>query len=176
MKQWIAAACLAGLMGGACAQGYVGGTIGQSSFDVSCSFNCETTDTAIKLYGGYNLPTKLIPRLAVEVAYVDFGQVSTNGGVGLSATALAVSAAIRYNFTPVLNAVGRLGLANVDAKTSAGPFSRSDSGLNLYYGIGLEYSLSKQVKLVGALDFTDFDSGSQSGSVHVLSAGAQYSF
>ncbi|MES2091578.1 MAG: hypothetical protein V4532_16625, partial [Pseudomonadota bacterium] len=72
MKQWIAAACLAGLMGNVCAQGFVGGTIGQSSFDVDCGgFSCETTDTAFKLYGGFELPTRVVPGLAIEVAYID---------------------------------------------------------------------------------------------------------
>ncbi|MES2091579.1 MAG: outer membrane beta-barrel protein, partial [Pseudomonadota bacterium] len=93
-------------------------------------------------------------------------------------SALAVNAAIRYKFAPAWTGVGRLGLANVDASTS-GPWGlggQSDSSINLYFGLGLEYNLNKNLKLVGALDFTEADLGNQSSSLHMISVGAQYSF
>jgi OOP family OmpA-OmpF porin len=186
MKKLVMIACLAGAMGNVFAQAYVGGTIGQSGFDVDCGAlpSCDKTDTAFKVYGGYNLPTRVVPGLAVEVAYIDFGQAKASGfGVSntLSASALAVNAAIRFDFSPAWHGVGRLGFANVDASTSGsvGPFSvggQADSAFKLYFGLGLVYSLNKNFKVVGALDFTEADLGNQSSSLRAFSAGAQYSF
>jgi len=54
--------------------------------------------------------------------------------------------------------------------------SSSKSEMNFYGGLGLEYTLNKQFKLVGSADFTSYDTGHDSGSARLLSIGAQYGF
>jgi OOP family OmpA-OmpF porin len=180
------ALCAAALALSAAAQAetYIGGALGSSDIDINCSvsLSCETSDTGVKIYGGYELPKSPIPGLALEIAYIDFGQASANRGVvnTLDVSALTFGGAMRLKFAPAFSGVGRLGLAYVDGSDNGtgvfGIGAKSDSNIELYYGLGLEYALNKQFKLTGAVDFTDYDTGNQSGSVHLLSIGLQYGF
>jgi hypothetical protein len=125
--------------------------------------------------------------LAVEGAYIDFGKANATYAFGLvsrstEVSALTLNAALRLAFTPALHGVGRLGLAYVEGKDSgvnviglqAG--AKSESKIEPYFGLGLEYAINKQFKLTGAADFTSYDTGNDSGSARLLSIGAQYSF
>jgi hypothetical protein len=113
------------------------------------------------------------------VAYIDFGKANVSIPFvtvqSIEVSALTFGAAIHPKFTPALSGVARLGVAYVDAKSS-GLLASSSSKLKLYGGLGLEYSLNKQFKLVGNADFTNYDTGRQSGAAHLLSVGAQYGF
>ncbi|MDO9237007.1 MAG: outer membrane beta-barrel protein [Aquabacterium sp.] len=186
MKQLVCGAAALVLCAAAHAESYVGGVIGSSQIEASCSLTteCSTNDTGVKIYGGYVLPGAPLPQLALEVAYINFGQAraSTTSFVvrTVDVSALTFGAAMRLKFTPALQGVGRLGVARVNAEDNgAGVFgvgAKSKSGFELYAGLGLEYALNKQFKLVGTADFSSYDTGNQSGSVHLIGVGAQYGF
>lgn len=182
MKKILLGALALALSASAFAENYIGATIGSSHIDIDCGLGtqCDDGDTGFKLYGGFDLSHQAaLPGLALEVAYIDFGKANVTIPFltvqSIEVSALTFGAAIHPKFTPALSGVARLGVAYVDAKSS-GAFASSSSNLKVYGGLGLEYSLNKQFKLVGGADFTSYDTGRQSGSAHLLSVGAQYWF
>lgn len=184
MKRYVVAA-LALLSMAAHAQMYIGGAIGSSEVDSDCTLttSCETSDTGFKIYGGYVLPRAPLPGLALEVGYIDFGKSNATRAfvtTTVEASGLLFNAAMRLKFTPALSGVGRLGLAYMEGKDNGrlglGINPKSESDFNVYYGLGLEYSLNKQFKLTGAADFSSYDTGNQSGDAHLLSIGLEYGF
>jgi hypothetical protein len=186
MKRLLLSATLALTSGLACADGYLGGAWGWTDMELDCraAAHCDDTDTGFKVYGGVLLPNRTFPTLALEASYIDFGRTRATASVvghSLSVSAITAAAAGRYKFSSSLSGVARLGLAYVSAKTqgSLGAFqagSNADHSLTPYLGLGLEYVLNRQFKLIGAMDFTSFDSGSESGAVRLFGAGVQYDF
>ncbi|HRH17816.1 MAG TPA: hypothetical protein PLS22_10200, partial [Aquabacterium sp.] len=85
--------------------------------------------------------------------------------------------AYRVAFTPEFTGVARLGLASVKGKLSnnAG-YSASDSNIKLYAGLGLEYALSNDMKLVGAFDLTNAEVENNDANVYIVGIGAQIGF
>ncbi|MBA4109931.1 MAG: hypothetical protein C0487_10110 [Leptothrix sp. (in: Bacteria)] len=164
----------------ASAQAYVGGTVGFSNFSVACpgGTSCDTQDTALKIYGGYTVA----PHVAIEVAYINFGSTTSRTNIGsfnwytVDTTALIVNGAYRWDFSPKWAGVARLGLASVSSDLSGISGSDSDSAINLYAGIGIEYAVAKNVKIVGALDLTSFEVSGSDGSLNSVSGGVQFSF
>lgn len=190
MKQLFLGAAALILSAAAGAETYIGAAIGPSNVEANCNATtaCDKSDTGYKIYGGYVLPQSPLAGLALEVGYIDFGKANATYAFGLverstEASAVAFNAALRLKFTPALQGVGRLGLAYVEGKDSgvnviglvqAG--SKSESKIEPYIGLGLEFAINKQFKLTGSADFTSYDTGNDSGSARLLSIGAQYSF
>jgi Outer membrane protein beta-barrel domain len=187
----IACAALLCLGGGAQAAGSgarVGLALGPSSIDADCSSvivtGCETDDTGMKLYASFDVSRISLGGLAFEVAYIDFGEAVVSVPLTqrtVEASAVAFDLALRGNLVPSLTAVGRLGMAYVSAKgTGTGGLlltgSSSDSGLAPHLGLGLELALNRQFKVIGGFDFTDYDTGKESGSAHLFSVGVQMGF
>jgi OOP family OmpA-OmpF porin len=174
------------LSGGAHAQAYVGGAVGQSHINLDCSGvpNCETTDTGFKFFGGF----KFTPNIAGEVTYFDWGKAggsaSGSGGTAeatVSGTGVGVGAAFFADFTPQWSGVARLGIASNKAKGEArlnGSMiaSESESKTTAYAGLGVSYALSKQVKLDGAIDFSNLELQGEKGNVRLFSIGLTYAF
>jgi len=182
MKHIVLGAMALALSASALAENYIGATIGASHIDIDCSVGtqCDDGDTSFKLYGGVDVSHQAaLPGLALEVAYIDFGTARVTAPFvtvqSIDVSAVTFGAAIHPKFTPALSGVARLGVAYVDAKSS-GLLASSSSNLKLYAGLGLEYALNKQFKLVGGADFINYDTGRQSGAVHLLSVGVQYGF
>lgn len=183
MKHILTGVLALALSASALAENYIGATLGSSHIDIDCSLStaCDSGDTGFKLYGGFDVSRHAsVPGLALEVGYIDFGTARTSIGPVTTRTidvsALTFGAAMRLHFTPAFSGVGRLGLAYVDGKTSTPLGSNSSSNLKLIGGLGLEYAINKQFKIVGAADFTTYDSGADTGSAHLISVGAQYGF
>lgn len=63
-----------GFTGLACAQGYIGASIGQSNAKIDCSgtTSCDKTDTAFKVFGGY----MFTPNWGLEGAYYNQGKAT----------------------------------------------------------------------------------------------------
>lgn len=163
----------------ASAQAYVGGTVGFSNFSVDCRglYECDKQDTAFKIYGGYTLA----PHWSIEAAYIDFGSTTgvapfNLGNYGIDVSAFIVNGAYRWDFSPKWSGIGRLGLANVSADGSGLFGNQSDSNIKLYGGFGIEYAVSKNLKIVGALDLTAFELLNDDGSLNSISGGVQFSF
>lgn len=187
MKHFLAGAVALALSAAACAENYIGATIGSGNIETDCGspLSCDDGDTGFKLYGGFDISRHAnIKGLALEVGYIDFGKASQSFGPAhgsIEVSAVTFAAALRAQFTQSLSGVARLGLGYVDGKASGSVAgfslgSESSSELKLYGGLGLEYSLNKQFKLVGAVDLTNYDTGNNSGSASLISIGAQYGF
>jgi hypothetical protein len=192
MKRFVLGALAMALAMAAQADTYIGGAIGASKVDINCYASCDDGDMGFKIYGGIGTPISGLPSLALEVGYIDFGKAVDSFGVGgfagsyhdIEVSAFTFDAALRAKFTPALSGVGRLGLAYVDGTSTVGgsilafggSASESASELKLHFGVGLEYAISKQLKLTGSADFTSYETGHTSGDAHLFSLGLQYGF
>ncbi len=123
---------------------YYGGVSLGSSELQDCGFNC--TDTGIKILGGYQVN----PSVGVEVAYADLGKFGNN----LRASALGIYAVGKLPLANNFSLLGRLGINNARLKGGG----RSNSGLELGYGIGASYALTPTVDLRGEWERYKFDS------------------
>lgn len=175
MKKLVVSAALALSLGVAhAAEGYVGGSIGSSHFNVDCSgtYQCSTSDVGLKVYGGLQIN----PQVAIEVGYTDFGQFEINHGA-VNTTALTLGVALRAPISHNINVVGRLGVAAMTTETGSGWWGHHSEDHNeLIAGIGLESPLNKNWKVQGGLDLTKFEFLGDSGSLYMVHVGVQYGF
>ncbi len=188
MKRFVLAAAALALSAAAQAENYIGGAFGPSEVETSCDLpynDCESGDTGFKIYGGMMMGGTSLPGFSLELGYTDFGQASKSAtafGVTaytrtIEASALSFGAAIHPKLANSLAGVVRLGLAYVSAEGRGGAnTSASDSKLTPILGLGLEYNINRQFKLIGNADFTSYDTGKESGSARLLSIGAQMGF
>jgi len=178
MKKVLFAAALAAACGVASAQGYAGALIGLAKINADCPIgaSCDDSSTGMKVYGGY----EVAPNIAVEVGYTSFGKVKVSGAGGsleVKGTAFVVNGAFRFPLATDFTGVARLGLASVKGKysdTLGG--SESESKIKLYTGLGLEYDIAKDIKLIGAFDLSNVEVGGDSGTAMLFGAGVQASF
>lgn len=177
------ATCLTGL---ASAQGYVGLGIGESRAKLDCTGAdlCDKTDTAYRLYGGYEFG----PNLAVEAVYYDQGKARVSGldpalgrvdgdfkgqGVGLwGLVGVPVQAAAFY---------AKLGLVSASIKLNAtssvlGSASSSERHTRGAWGLGASYEFAP--RWVGRLDFERMRVRfmDEKVAVELLTLGAHYRF
>jgi OOP family OmpA-OmpF porin len=178
MKKVLFAAALAAACGVASAQGYAGALIGLAKISTDCpaGVTCDDSSTGMKVYGGY----EVAPNIALEVGYTSFGKTTLKtslGGVEVKGTAFVVNGAFRFPIAAEFTGVARLGLASVKGKysdTLGG--SESESKIKLYTGLGLEYAIAKDIKLIGAFDLSNVEVGGDSGTAMLFGAGVQASF
>jgi len=139
--------------GGALAQGYVGVGIGQSNARVDCTDTtlCDKTDTAFKLFGGFQFS----PNWGLEAAYYDQGKVKQAGvdptlgnitgewkGSGLGLFGLAVMPLDRASV------FAKLGIVRARVKLTAtssifGGASETQTHTNAAWGLGAGYDFDK---------------------------------
>ncbi len=181
-----AAAGLAGLTGLASAQGYVGIGVGQSRIKLDCSGTdtCDKTDTAFRLFGGYQFS----PNLALEAAYYDQGKAHLTasdfelGSVGAEFKGHGVG--LWGMLTLPLEAVtvfAKVGMVSsslkLDASSSTfGRASGSERHTRAAWGLGASYGFASQ--WVARLDYERLrlrfmDEGV---SVDLVTLGAHYRF
>ena len=180
--------------GSAFAQSYVGGNIGASHADHGCSAaaasgtitSCDKNDFAWKVYGGYQLPGT---PWAAEVTYWDLGRFKADG-TGVSGTAKdsawGLGGAYRPEFGGGWGGVARVGAAYGTSKVDyslgeAGTGEHSKDGWHPYYGLGVNYALTKNLKLTADWDNTRITSqiptlASSTAVVNTYSVGASWGF
>jgi OOP family OmpA-OmpF porin len=158
---------------------YLGGSVGQSTIKLGTSssdYNTTATskregDTGYKVFGGYNLNSTY----AIEAGYAVLGRATakyTSGDVANGLTGQVTNdawfAAIKAELPLAygISGFGKLGAAyatsknQVTASSSAilsancSKCSDSKSNFNPYFGLGLEYDLTKTVAL--RLEYEDF--------------------
>jgi OOP family OmpA-OmpF porin len=179
-----AAAALA-VAGQAAAQGYLGGSIGQSDYDEGVAGGLITSgqvdgkDNGFKIFGGYMFQ----PNFGVELAYVDLGAASYSGdffgapvtGGKVEATGLNISALGRLPLSGAFSLFGKIGLfmweADASDITGGVPFSDSADGNDLSFGVGLAYDFTRN--LGARVEWERFDAD---GDVGLLSLGLAYRF
>ena len=142
----LTAAALA--MPAAAQSAYIGGSLGQSKFNIDCSggLTCDDKDTAFRLFGGYQFTRNL----AAELGYADLGKSKLTGPGGtdeLAADAWDLSGVFMWPFGSTgFNVFGRLGLyyGNMDL---SGVDRGSKTTTNVTYGLGGGYDFNKSLGL-----------------------------
>jgi hypothetical protein len=180
MNKIISAFVLAMAAGSAGAAGYVEGTFGVANVDTDCAgtTSCKNNSTGFKLVGAFALN----PEVSLELGYLSFGEgKATALGLDMtfSSTALYVGAAIRGDLGPAFTGVARVGLANVDSEVKANNgFSNKDASAQLLFGLGLEYAVQPNVRIVGAIDFTKTAevAGQPAANLRLITGGLRVSF
>lgn len=186
MKKILFAAALSAACGLASAQGYAGAVAGLTKTNLDCGTanTCDDSSTGVKVYGGYEVD----PNISIEAGYINFGKAKIkpkNGTASaeIKGSAFVVTSAFRFPIAAQLTGVGRVGLARVSGKFAAdvpGAENTSTSSTKLYTGLGLEYAIAKNIKLVGAFDLTGADveiaGRSESNTVFLLGGGVQAAF
>ncbi len=173
---------------------YVGGNVGLSHANHGCgaidltgaSIGCDKNDTAVKVYGGYQLPGT---PFAAELTYFDLGHFNASSAAGNAKAKdsyWGLGAAYRPDFGNGWGGVARLGAAYGMGKEdfsladgTSGSYTKHD--WHPYYGLGLNYTLTRNVKLEADWDNTRLTTqvpgfGSSSGVVNTYSLGASYGF
>ena len=175
-------------------QFYIGGNVGVSHANRGCgavdvtgtSIGCDKNDTALKVYGGYQLPGT---PWAAELSYVDLGHFNSSGAAG-SAKAKdsywGLGAAYRPDFGNGWGGVARLGAAYGIGKedynlVGGGSGSDTKHDWHPYYGLGVNYALTRNVKLEADWDNTRMSTqiptfSSSTGVVNTYSLGATFGF
>lgn len=182
---------------------YAGISAGQSKFKGACDSdsgvavsNCKDTDTAWKIFGGY----QFTPNLAVELGYNDFGRISGDATVSLGGSTFAGNAKIEataFELTGVgmlplghqFSVYGKLGVYYAETKASAnvtmttppfasGSSSQSDNNTNLTFGLGARYDFTKNIAVRAEWQrFSKVGSDEVGkGDIDVLAIGALYRF
>lgn len=140
---------------------YLGAGVGDASVKDS---DFDESDSAYKLFGGYNIGFIPLVDFAVEASYVDFGKPSSSAGsvevTGLNAFGLA-----GLSFGP-FGVFAKAGVLSWDADSTF-VTTTSESGSDPAYGLGARFaigSLSVRAEYeVYDLDGTDLDMVSVSG-------------
>jgi OOP family OmpA-OmpF porin len=174
------------------AKWYAGAAVGQSKFAGSCGggLSCDTTDTALKFFGGY----KFHPNFSAELGYTDFGKSHAAGTIaGVSASADVKANAWELDGVgswPIANkfsVFGRLGVyrAKSDASGNAtfaglsASTSGSSTNTGLTYGIGAGYDITPAI--TARLEFQRYnkvggDNAGGKNDLDVISIGGLFKF
>jgi len=162
---------------------YIGGSYGMTTFDIDTAGitnpSVDDSDSGFKIFGGFQF-TK---HWGAEVGYVDFGKAGVSGSIfGIPFTGDASVTAFTFSGTGTLPLgtnfalLGKVGLANWDAKvnvsTGIGAGSASESGTDMFYGIGARYSFNKNLSV--QVEFEQFETDADSASM--TSVGLRYKF
>jgi OmpA-OmpF porin, OOP family len=168
---------------------YAGLSIGQSKSKDACSggtlpgvsTSCDDTDTAWKIFGGY----QFMRYLAAEVAYTDFGKVKASA----SASGVSASAEVKSNAWELV-AVGsypigtsgfapyvKAGFYRGESKAS-GDVTGKDTNNDWTAGIGVRYDIMRNFAVRAEWQRYNSVGGDNAGKsdIDVLSIGALYKF
>lgn len=116
---------------------YIGGGVGDASVDVKAE-DFDESDSAYKVFGGYNFGVIPLIDLAVEASYVDFGTPS-QGGVDVEITGLNAFGLAGLSFGP-FGIFAKAGVIDWDVDVSGNAVD-SDSGTDPAYGVGARFAL-----------------------------------
>ena len=115
---------------------YIGAGAGTASVKDT---DFDESDSAYKIFGGYNIGFIPLVDFAVEASYVDFGNPSTSAGnvevTGLNAFGLA-----GLSFGP-FGVFAKAGAISWDADSTFNSVSSSDSGTDPAYGVGARFAI-----------------------------------
>ena len=176
---------------------YVGGSAGRASTDTGVTDTTGTAsldedDTAFKIFGGVNLNKYL----AIEGFYADFGEASLSGNNGdtftargttytftandvnlkLQGKAFGIAPVVGYDVTEYFRPFAKVGIQRWDldgsVNTSVGNFDYSETGTDVYYGVGALISVAEGFGIRAEAERFKFDSE----DVDLISVGLQYQF
>lgn len=156
--------------------GYVGLSLGQSTYDLNCSpgFGCDDTGFAGKLYTG----GKFNRMFGVEVAYVNLGKGEANGGsteAQLANLSLVGNIPLGEMFNVYGKVGGFYGFTDVDASAPGVPRGE-ENDFGWSYGLGVQVDLSRNWALSGDWDHYRVDFTDRHDDVQLWSVGVLYKF
>lgn len=167
---------------------YIGGGGGQSEVDDFCdgASNCDDTDTAWKIFGGY----RFNPNIAIEAGYVDFGEFTASDTIfGFSVTGKAEVTGVTAHVLGILPVHERVSLmaragtiySDVDIKASGAGITvnEDDQSFAFAAGLGAEFNITDQFALRAEYElFKDVGDDDETGEsdVTLLSASALFRF
>ena len=143
---------------------YIGAGVGDAGFEATDS-DFDESDTAYKVFGGYNIGFIPLVDFAVEASYVDFGSPSA-GDVSVDSSSLNAFGLAGLSFGP-FGIFAKAGVSNWD--TEAG--SDSDSGTDPVYGLGARFAIGS-FAVRAEYEVYDFDKA----DVDMVSVSALYTF
>ncbi|MGD2054775.1 MAG: outer membrane beta-barrel protein [Gammaproteobacteria bacterium] len=115
---------------------YIGAGVGDASVKEA---DFDASDSAYKIFGGYNIGFIPLVDFAVEASYVDFGNPSTDAGnvevKGFNAYGLA-----GLSFGP-FGVFAKAGALSWDSDATFGTLTESDSGTDPAYGVGARFAI-----------------------------------
>lgn len=160
---------------------YVSGAVGSSNINVDCAgtTRCDRNGTAAKLTGGYQINKAL----SAEIGYLNFGKATladSSLSVDLKATAVTLGLAYTLPLNTQWNVDLRGGVARVESKLSVSGYgSISENNTTGYVGLGLGYTIDRNIKIEAGLDFSRAEiqgEKGEKGDLRAISIGARYSF
>ena len=149
---------------------YFGGTIGPSNGSSYCSgaSNCEDSDTAWKVFGGY----RLSERFSAEAAYVSLGDLHKDGE-NSDISAYTANAVGTMPISEQFDVFGKLGVM----RWSSNNTDQDENGFGVTYGVGAKMHLNETTNLRAEWEkFPGIDtSSSDDTDVNMLSVGVELS-
>jgi OOP family OmpA-OmpF porin len=149
---------------------FFGGSIGASEASSYCSgeSNCEDTDTAWKIFGGY----KFTDKLSVESAYMNLGDIYKNGQ-NSDVSAFSAYGVGTLPVTEQFDVFGKVGATRWSSDNTDG----TESGFGASFGVGAKMHINENTKLRAewekVLDVETSDS--ESSDINMLSVGVELS-
>jgi outer membrane immunogenic protein len=145
-KSKLALVCLTGLSlgmpaavyAGADSGFYLGAGVGDATVKDSDA-NFDASDSAYKVFGGYNIGYIPLVDFAVEASYIDFGSPSTSAG-SIDVTGVDAFGLAGLSFGP-FGIFAKAGVINWDSDATFGTLSSSDSGSDPAYGVGARFAI-----------------------------------
>jgi outer membrane immunogenic protein len=139
--------CLAGaflgmptaVVAGADSGFYIGAGVGDAMVENSDA-GFDESDSAYKLFGGYNIGFIPLVDFAVEASYVDFGKPTATGG-SIEVTGFNAYGLAGLSFGP-FGIFAKAGAFSWDEESTFGTTISSDSGTDPAYGIGARFAIS----------------------------------
>jgi hypothetical protein len=149
---------------------YFGGSIGAAQGSDYCSgeFNCEDTDTAWKVFGGY----KFTDRLSAEAAYLNLGDIHKNGE-NSDISAFGAYGVGTLPVTEQFDIFAKVGAT----RWSSDNTSSDQNGFSASYGVGAKMNINETTKLRAEWEkVLDVEtSNTESTDVNMLSVGIELS-
>lgn len=159
-------------------RGYLGLSLGRSSYNLSCpttSLTCDGSDTAVRLYGGAMMGNYW----GVEVGYLDLGRIAREGGK-TRAQGLNLSLVGKAPLVSSFGVFGRFGTTYGRTETttsSAAIAAGTERGFGLSYGAGLSYDITPRLSATLEWDSNDFRfAGGGREPVRSTNLGLQYRY
>lgn len=156
--------------------GYVGLSVGESTYDLNCigGFDCDDKDVGVKVYTG----GKINRMFGVELAYVHLGKADANGGsteVQLANLSLVGNLPLGEQFNVYGKVGGFYGWTDIDT-TAPGAPTGEENDFGLSYGLGVQYDFNRNWAITGDWDHYRVDYVDRSDDVQLLSVGLLYKF
>jgi len=149
---------------------YFGGTIGASEGSSYCSGenNCEDSDTAWKIFGGY----KLTDKLSAEGAFVNLGDMHKNGE-NSDISAFTINGVGTLPMTEQFDVFAKVGAMRWSSDNTSG----DESGFGVTYGLGAKMHINETTKLRAEWEKLPSieTSNSEKTDVNMLSVGVELS-